>query len=455
MKRMTLLALALAAAPAAAQVPINGAGATFPSIIYQDWILTYSQTHPDVKLNYQSIGSGGGIRQFSDGTVDFGGTDAPMTDSAIAAIQGNVLHIPTVLGAIVAIYNLPGVTQQLKFTPDVLADIFLGKVTKWNDARIATINAGVTLPPTDIVVVHRADGSGTSFGWTDYLTKVSPDWASQVGKGTSVNWPVGLGGRGNEGVSATVNQTPGAIGYVELGYATINKMAFGQVRNSAGKFVAPTLEAVTAAAAGVLAKMGATTDFRVSLTNPDGAAAYPIATMTWLLLHKDYADAAGAGDAERGAPLAIVAWRQRERPDLSGGVDGPGARPAALDRCPARSAVRERAARHPAFRTVVPLDLDVGPRGGGVRRRADDLRHAGIVVHRAAARGAAGARRGDLPDRVRPPLAAPARRVPRRAPRRHPQRRVRGVGDLRPHPVPAGLRGAAAQGRARLDAVLP
>src|SRR6266540_3615659 len=264
MKRMTLLALALAAAPAAAQVQINGAGATFPNIIYSDWILTYGQTHADVKLNYQSIGSGGGIRQFSDGTVDFGGTDAPMTDSAIAAIQGNVLHIPTVLGAIVAIYNLPGVTQQLKFTPDVLADIFLGKITKWNDARIASVNQGVPLPATDIVVVHRADGSGTTYGWTDYLTKVSPEWASQVGKGASVNWPVGLGGRGNEGVSATVNQTPGAIGYTELGYATINKMTFGQVRNSAGKFVAPTLEAVTAAAAGALAKMGANTDFRVS-----------------------------------------------------------------------------------------------------------------------------------------------------------------------------------------------
>src|SRR5437773_11447616 len=308
MKRALLAVLALAGAvPLAAQIQLNGAGATFPNIIYQNWILTYNQAHPDAKLNYQAIGSGGGIRQFSDGTVDFGGTDAPMSDSAIAAIQGNVLHIPTVLGAIVATYNLPGVTQQLKCTPGVLAEIFLGKVTKWNDARIATINAGVTLPPTDIVVVHRADGSGTSVGWTDYLTKVSPDWASQVGKGTSVNWPVGLGGRGNDGVAATVNQTPGAIGYVELGYATANKMAFGQVRNSSGKFVAPTLEAVTAAAAGVLSKMGATTDFRVSLTNPDGAAAYPIATMTWLLLHKDYADAAKAK-----ALVQFVWWAETE-----------------------------------------------------------------------------------------------------------------------------------------------
>ncbi len=235
-----LVFVAALAAPAVAQVKLTGAGATFPNIIYQDWMLKYNQTHPDVQLNYQSIGSGGGIRQFSDGTVDFGGTDAPMTDSAIAAIQGNVLHIPTVLGAIVVTYNLPGVTRQLKFTPDVIADIFLGKVTKWNDARLTSVNPGVSLPATDIVVVHRSDGSGTSFGFTDYLTKVSPEWAQKVGKGTSVNWPVGLGGKGNEGVAATVNQTPGGIGYVALGYATSNKMAYGQVRNGAGKFVGPT-----------------------------------------------------------------------------------------------------------------------------------------------------------------------------------------------------------------------
>src|SRR3989442_11329274 len=294
MKRMTLLALALATAPAAAQVQINGAGATFPNIIYQDWILTYGQTHADVKLNYQSIGSGGGIRQFSDGTVDFGGTDAPMTDSAIAAIQGNVLHIPTVLGAIVVTYNVPGVAQQLKFTPDAIAGIFLGTITKWNDARITSVNPGVTLPATDIVVVHRSDGSGTSFGFTDYLSKVSPEWAQKVGKGTSVSWPVGLGGKGNEGVAATVGQTPGAIGYVELGYATSNKMSFGQVRNSSGKFITPSLESVTAALAGALKALAPTTDFRISITNPDGADAYPIATMTWLLVHKTYADIAKA-----------------------------------------------------------------------------------------------------------------------------------------------------------------
>ena len=306
-RTIALAALLCAAAPAAAQVQLNGAGATFPNIIYQKWMLTYNQANPAIRLNYQSIGSGGGVRQFSDGTVDFGGTDAPMSDSAIAAIQGNVLHIPTVLGAIVATYNLPGVTAQVKFTPDVLADIFLGRITKWNDARIASVNAGVTLPATDIVVVHRADGSGTTFGWTDYLTKVSPTWAARVGTGSSVNWPVGLGGRGNEGVAATVNQTPGAIGYVELGYATINKMAYGQVRNGAGNFVAPTVEAVTAAAAGVLSKMGANTDFRASLTNPDGPGAYPIATMTWLLVRKTYADAAKAK-----ALVQFIWWAETE-----------------------------------------------------------------------------------------------------------------------------------------------
>jgi phosphate transport system substrate-binding protein len=306
-RTIALAALLCAAAPAAAQVQLDGAGATFPNIIYSKWMYTFNQANPTIVLNYQSIGSGGGIRQFSDGTVDFGGTDAPMSDSAIAAIQGNVLHIPTVLGAVVVIYNLPGVTAQLKFTSDIIADIFLGKITKWNDARIASVNAGVTLPATDVVVVHRAEGSGTSFAFTDYLTKVSPEWASQVGKGASVNWPVGLGGRGNEGVSATVNQTPGAIGYTELGYATINKMAYGQVRNSAGKFVSPTLESVTAAAAGVLSKLGANTDFRVSLTNPDGAAAYPISTMTWLLVHKTYADAAKAK-----ALVQFIWWAETE-----------------------------------------------------------------------------------------------------------------------------------------------
>src|SRR5437667_4695853 len=266
-----LLALAAAltlAALATAQLKLNGAGATFPNIIYQDWMLSYNQAHPDVQLNYQSIGSGGGIRQFSDGTVDFGATDAPMKDSAITAIKGNVLHIPTVLGGDVPTYNLPDVKETLRFTPEVLADIFLGKITKWSDARIASANPGLKLPDADIVVVHRSDGSGTSFIWTDYLSKVSPEWEQKVGRGTSVNWPVGLGGKGNEGVTATVKQTPGAIGYVELGYAMINKLPAGSVRNKAGKFITPDLESITAAAAGAMSAMGPGTDCRVPMTNP-------------------------------------------------------------------------------------------------------------------------------------------------------------------------------------------
>ena len=304
---LALAALLGTAVPAAAQVTLNGAGATFPNIIYQDWMLTYNQTHPDVKLNYQSIGSGGGIRQFSDGTVDFGATDAPMGDSAIAAISGNVLHIPTVMGAVVIVYNLQGVTQVVKLTPDVLADIFLGKVTKWNDARLASINPGVTLPAADIIVVHRAEGSGTSFAFTDYLSKVSPEWQQKVGKGPSVNWPVGLAGRGSEGVSSTVSQTPGAIGYVELAYATSNKIQFATLRNSSGNWITPTLDAVTAAAAGAMKDMGPNTDFRVSITNSSGAKAYPISTFTWLLLHKSYSDTAKAR-----ALVQFVWWAEGE-----------------------------------------------------------------------------------------------------------------------------------------------
>ena len=290
---LALAALALAV-PAAAQVKLNGAGATFPNIIYQDWVLTYNQAHADVQLNYQSIGSGGGIRQFSDGTVDFGATDAPMKDSAIAAIQGNVLHIPTVLGGDVPTYNLPEIKETLRFTPDILADIFLGKITKWSDARLAAVNPGVKLPAEDIVVVHRSDGSGTTFIWTDYLSKVSTEWDQKVGRGTSVNWPVGLGGKGNEGVTATVKQTPGALGYVELGYAMANQLPAGMVRNKAGKFITPSLESITAAAAGAMKEMGPSTDFRVSITNPEGDAAYPVSSFTWFLLHQQYEDATKA-----------------------------------------------------------------------------------------------------------------------------------------------------------------
>jgi phosphate transport system substrate-binding protein len=311
MKRSALLGVAavlgLSAAPAAAQVKLTGAGATFPNVIYQNWMLTYNQANPGVQLNYQSIGSGGGIRQFSDKTVDFGATDAPMTDSAIAAIQGNVLHIPTVLGAVVVTYNLPGVTQQLKFTPAIIADIFLGKLTKWNDARIAAVNGGLRLPDMDILVVHRSDGSGTSYIWTDYLSKVSPEWKDKVGKGTSVNWPVGLGGRGNEGVAATVNQTPGAVGYVELAYARGNRLPYGQVQNRSGAFMNPTLEATTAAFAAAMPSMGPTTDFRVSITDPEAADAYPIASMTYLLLRKQYDDPAKAA-----ALVKFVWWAETE-----------------------------------------------------------------------------------------------------------------------------------------------
>jgi phosphate transport system substrate-binding protein len=217
-----------------------------------------------------------------------------MTDSAIAAIRGDVIHIPTVLGAVVPTYNLPGFSGTVRFTPELLADIFLGKLTKWNDPRLAAVNPGATLPNMDIIVVHRSDGSGTTYVWADYLSKVSTEWAQKVGRGTSLNWPVGLGGRGNEGVSATVRQTPGAIGYAELGYALINKMPAGQVQNKAGKFIAPSLESVTAAAQGAMAAMGPTTDFRVSITNPDGDDAYPIASFTWIMIRKAYPDPAKA-----------------------------------------------------------------------------------------------------------------------------------------------------------------
>lgn len=291
---LTFATLCTLAAPGLTQVRLNGAGATFPNIIYQNWVLTYNQKFDNIELNYQSIGSGGGIRQFSDRTVDFGGSDAPMTDSAIAAIGGNVLHIPTVLGAVVPTYNLPGLAGTVKFTPQVLAGIFLGEITRWNDARIASVNAGVTLPNQDLLVVHRSDGSGTTYVWTDYLAKVSPTWRQKVGRGTSVNWPVGLGGRGNEGVSATVRQTPGAIGYAELGYAIINKLQYGQVQNRAGTFVTPSLESVTAAATGAMADMGAATDFRVSITDPAGPQSYPVASFTWIMIRRTYPDAAKA-----------------------------------------------------------------------------------------------------------------------------------------------------------------
>ena len=277
------------AATNAAQATLTGAGATFPYPIYSRWVLEYSRRNPGVSINYQSIGSGGGIRQFVDRTVDFGATDGPMADSQITALQGNVLHIPTVLGAVVPAYNLPGFTQQVTFTPEVLAGIFLGEIRKWNDSRIASLHPGMTLPDQDIVVVHRSDGSGTTFVWTDYLSKVSERWRTSVGKGTSVNWPVGLGGRGNEGVASTVSRTPGAIGYVELVYAMQNRINHGFVRNRAGRNVHANLESVTAAAAS--AQFAADTDFRVSITDAPGAEAYPISSFTWILVPKQIEDA--------------------------------------------------------------------------------------------------------------------------------------------------------------------
>lgn len=300
-RSLLVLAATLAAAgPLAAQseVRLTGAGATFPYPIYSKWVLEYTKTRPNVEINYQSIGSGGGIRQFSDRTVDFGATDGPMADSQIAAVRGNVLHLPTVLGAVVPIYRIPGVTQQLKFTGEVLAGIFLGQITKWNDTRIAAVNPGVTLPNQDILVVHRSDGSGTTYVWVDYLSKVSPEWARRVGRGTAVNWPVGLGGQGNPGVASTVQRTPGSIGYVELVYAIQNRITVGQVRNRTGAFVEATLASTTAAAAS--ATFAPDTDFRVSITDPPGATAYPIASFTWLLVPKQITDATRA--------RALVEW---------------------------------------------------------------------------------------------------------------------------------------------------
>jgi phosphate transport system substrate-binding protein len=272
---------AVPAAPASALL-LNAAGATFPYPIYSKWFTEYNRLHPDIQINYNSIGSGGGIRQLQAGTVDFGASDVPMTDTQLSQNKVPVLHFPTVLGAVVATYNIEGVDQELKFTGQILADIFMGKITKWNDPALASINQGVNLPDADIVVVHRSDGSGTSFVWTDYLSKVSTEWETKVGRNASVNWPVGLGGKGSEGVTGLVKQTPGALGYVELTYAIQNKLLYGQVKNSAGVFQKADLPAVTAAAASEAKKIPA--DFRVSITNPSGKMAYPICTFTYMLI---------------------------------------------------------------------------------------------------------------------------------------------------------------------------
>ena len=290
-----------AAAPAAAQkIQINGAGATFPYPIYSKWFDEYHKQHETIEINYQSIGSGGGIRQVSNETVFFGATDGPMTDEQLKAAPGAILHFPMVLGADVPIFNLPGVAE-LKFTGPLLADIFLGKVKKWNDQAIAKVNTGVTLPNTEITVVHRSDGSGTTYIWADYLSKVSPEWKEKVGVSTAVNWPAGVGGKGNEGVAGLVRQTPGSIGYVELIYALQNTIAFGSVQNANGEFVKATTESVTAAAAAAAGTMPA--DFRVSITNAAGAGAYPVSSFTWLLLYEDPKD-----KAQSKAMVDFVKW---------------------------------------------------------------------------------------------------------------------------------------------------
>ena len=279
--KIALLSLLLCAVPASAAVTINGAGATFPYPIYSKWFDEYAKANQGVQINYQSIGSGGGIRQVTEGTVDFGATDGPMTDEQLAKSKGKLLHIPTVLGGVVPVYNLPGVAE-LALSGEVLADIFLGKITKWNDPAIAKLNKGAKLPDAAITVVRRSDGSGTTFVWADYLSKVSKEFETKVGRATSVNWPVGLGGKGNEGVSGLVKQTPNSLGYVEVIYAKQNGMTHAAVINKAGKAVKADLASLSAAAAGV--KMPA--DYRVSITNADGAKSYPIASFTWLLIRE-------------------------------------------------------------------------------------------------------------------------------------------------------------------------
>ncbi|HEY6129144.1 MAG TPA: phosphate ABC transporter substrate-binding protein PstS [Candidatus Acidoferrum sp.] len=303
---MLLVALTLAGIVLAqGALLINGAGATFPNPIYSKWFDEYHRAHGNIQINYQSIGSGAGIRQATEGTVDFGASDGPMNDEQLKAYQAKhgfpILHFPTVLGADVPTYNIPGVSGELNFTPDALAGIFLGRISKWNDPAIAGANKGVNLPANDIVVVHRSDGSGTTYIWTDYLSKVSGDWKDKVGKGTSVNWPVGLGGKGNEGVAGLVKQTPNSFGYVELIYAIQNKMPYGRVKNAAGDFIKADLASVSAAAAGAIKTMP--DDFRVSITNAPGKTAYPISSFTWLLVPSKFSD-----PAKRDALKTFVQW---------------------------------------------------------------------------------------------------------------------------------------------------
>ena len=316
-KRLVVMAAGLlalgGAGSAQAQLQLNGAGATFPYPMYSKWFSVYTQVDSSVRFNYQSIGSGGGIKQITEQTVDFGASDGPMSDEQLRAAPGRIMHVPTVMGAVVLTYNVEGLSTGLKVTPEIIADIFSGRIVKWNDAMIATANPGVALPPRDIVVVHRSDGSGTSYIFTDYLSKISQNWRDKVGKGTAVSWPVGLGGKGNEGVTGLVKQTPFSLGYVELIYALSNDLPYASVKNKAGEFVKPSLESVTAAAAGVAADMPE--DFRVSITDAPGAAAYPIAGMTWLLVYEKQKD------VEKGQKLVgFLSWMlgdgQKQASDL-------------------------------------------------------------------------------------------------------------------------------------------
>jgi len=280
-RRIALVVCLALAVPVFGQTTLNGAGATFPYPMYSKWFSEYNKLHPDIQFNYQSIGSGGGIRQVIAGTVDFGASDGPMTDEQLAQAKIKIVHIPTVLGAVVPAYNVPGVSGELKFTPAALAGIFLGKITSWNDPALTSVNPGVNLPNQPLIVIHRSDGSGTTYIFTDYLSKVSNEWQNQVGKGTSVKWPVGLGGKGNEGVAGMVRQMQGSIGYVELIYAVQNNISYGTVKNASGNFVKASLDSVTAAAASV---KNMPADFRVSITNAPGKDAYPISSFTWLLI---------------------------------------------------------------------------------------------------------------------------------------------------------------------------
>ena len=313
-RRRIFLGLAIAlglSASASAQMTINGAGATFPYPIYSKWFDEYAKVDPSARFNYQSIGSGGGQKQILAQTVDFGASEGPMSDENLAKAPGKLLHIPTVAGADVVAYNLPG-NPALKFDADTIAGIFLGNIKKWNDPKITALNAGVSLPDKDIVVVHRSDGSGTTYIWTDYLSKISPEWKSKVGTNTSVNWPTGIGGKGNEGVAGQIKQTPGALGYVELIYAIQNKMPYADIKNSAGSFVKPTLESITAA----MATAQIPDDFRFSITNAPGENAYPIAGATWLLVYQQQKD------ATKGKKLVeFLKWAQKEGEKMAKDLD--------------------------------------------------------------------------------------------------------------------------------------